>query len=104
MESPGLAATTPDSAPPVLPPPVAQALPQLKIKRLYMDVELQPLPRLALVADALAVEYPVVSLTYLGQGVMALTTSSRGLESLIRSLSTSLLDLRFITWRSAAAG
>ena len=67
-ESAGFPATAPGSAPTVLQPPVAQASPQLKIKRLYIDAELQSLLRLAPVADALVVEDPVVSLTYLGQG------------------------------------
>ncbi|MFZ2293475.1 MAG: hypothetical protein WAW46_00425, partial [Polaromonas sp.] len=40
----------------------------LKIKRLYIDAELQSLLRLAPVADALVVEDPEVSLTYLGEG------------------------------------
>jgi hypothetical protein len=66
--SAGLPATAPGSAPPALQPPVAQASPQLKIKRLYIDAELQSLLRLAPVADALVVEDPVVSLTYFGEG------------------------------------
>ena len=67
-ESAGLPAAAPGSATPALQPPVAQASSQLKIKRLYIDAELQSLLRLAPVADALVVEDPVVSLTYLGQG------------------------------------
>ncbi|MGC1172919.1 DUF748 domain-containing protein [Polaromonas sp.] len=46
----------------------AQALPQLKIKRLYIDAEMQSLLRLAPVADAIAVDEPVLSLNHLGQG------------------------------------
>lgn len=46
----------------------AQALPQLKIKRLYIDAEMQSLLRLAPVADAIAVDAPVLSLTHLGEG------------------------------------
>lgn len=42
--------------------------PLLKIKRLYIDAELQSLLRLAIVADAIRVEEPVVSLAYLGEG------------------------------------
>ena len=49
-------------------PASAQAVPQLKIRRLYIDVELVSLLRLAPVADALAVEEPALSLTYFGQG------------------------------------
>lgn len=40
----------------------------LKIKRLYIDAELQSLLHLAPVADAIRVEEPVVSLAYLGEG------------------------------------
>lgn len=46
----------------------AQALPQLQIKRIYIDAELESLLRLAPVADAIVVEEPVVSLTHLGEG------------------------------------
>ena len=49
-------------------PASPQAVPQLKIRRLYIDAELASLLRLAPVADALAVEEPVASLTYFGQG------------------------------------
>ncbi len=66
--SAALPQTGPGSAPPALAPSSAQATPQLKIKRLYIDAELQSLVRLAPVADALVVDDPVVSLTYLGQG------------------------------------
>lgn len=45
-----------------------QALPQLKIKRLYIDAEMQSLLRLAPVADAIAVDAPVLSLNHLGEG------------------------------------
>jgi len=44
------------------------ASPQLSIKRIYIDAELQSLLRLAPVLDALRVEDPAVSLTHLGQG------------------------------------
>ncbi|MEO8022850.1 DUF748 domain-containing protein [Polaromonas sp.] len=46
----------------------APDLPQLKIKRLYIDAEMQSLLRLAPVADAIQVEEPVLSLNHLGQG------------------------------------
>ena len=53
-------------------PPSSQTSSQtsslLKIKRLYIDVELQSLLRLAPVADAIVVEDPELSLAYLGQG------------------------------------
>ncbi|WP_426148407.1 DUF748 domain-containing protein [Polaromonas sp. DSR2-3-2] len=49
-------------------PASPQAVPQLKIRRLYIDAELVSLLRLAPVADALTVEEPVASLTYFGQG------------------------------------
>jgi hypothetical protein len=42
--------------------------PQLTIKRIYIDAELESLLRLAPVADAVTIEDPVVSLTYKGQG------------------------------------
>ena len=45
-----------------------QAVPQLKIKRLYIDAELASLLRLAPVANALVVEDPVVSVSYFGDG------------------------------------
>ncbi len=48
--------------------PAAQSAPQLRIRRLYMDAELESLLRLAPVADAIRVEDPVVSLTHLGDG------------------------------------
>ena len=41
---------------------------QLHIKRIYIDLELQSLLRLAPVADAVIVNEPVASLTHLGQG------------------------------------
>jgi uncharacterized protein involved in outer membrane biogenesis len=46
----------------------AQESPQLSIKRLYIDAELQSLLRLAPVVDAIQVEDPVLSLTHLGEG------------------------------------
>jgi len=53
-------------------PSVAQALassdPQLKIRRIYIDAELESLLRLAPVVDAMVVEEPVASLTHLGDG------------------------------------
>jgi hypothetical protein len=42
--------------------------PQLAIRRIYMDAELQSLLRLAPVIDAIAVEGPVARLTHLGGG------------------------------------
>ena len=42
--------------------------PQLSIKRIYIDAELESLLRLAPVVDAIAVDAPVVSLTHLGGG------------------------------------
>lgn len=44
------------------------ATPQLSIKRIYIDAELESLLRLAPVVDALQVEDPVISLTHLGDG------------------------------------
>ena len=49
-------------------PGLAQEAPQFRIKRLYIDAELQSLLRLAPVVDAIQVEDPVLSLTHLGQG------------------------------------
>ena len=46
----------------------AAASPQLSIKRIYIDAELQSLLHLAPVLDAIRVEDPAVSLTHLGQG------------------------------------
>lgn len=46
----------------------SQATPQLAIKRIYIDAELESLLWLAPVADAIVVEEPVVSLTHLGEG------------------------------------
>jgi hypothetical protein len=43
-------------------------LPQLEIKRIYMDAELQSLVRLAPVIDAVAVDAPRLRLTHLGGG------------------------------------
>ena len=45
-----------------------QSAPQLKIRRLYIDAELESLLRLAPVADAIVVDDPAVSLAYLGGG------------------------------------
>lgn len=45
-----------------------QESPQIGIKRLYIDAELQSLLRLAPVVDAIQVEDPVLSLTHLGEG------------------------------------
>jgi len=56
------------AGPAAVQPASPQAVPQLTIRRLYIDAELVSLLRLAPVADALAVEEPVLSLTYLGQG------------------------------------
>ncbi len=44
------------------------ATPQLSIKRIYIDAELESLLRLAPLADAVQVEDPVISLTHLGDG------------------------------------
>jgi hypothetical protein len=46
----------------------AQPSPQLHIKRIYIDAEMQSLLRLAPVADAIEVEEPVLSLTHQGEG------------------------------------
>ena len=46
----------------------AQSSPQLHIKRIYIDAEMQSLLRLAPVADAIVVEEPVLSLTHQGEG------------------------------------
>lgn len=45
-----------------------QKSPQLSIKRIYIDAELESLLRLAPVADAVQVDEPVVFLTHLGDG------------------------------------
>lgn len=45
-----------------------QQIPQISIKRLYIDAELQSLLRLAPVVDAIALDEPVLSLTHLGEG------------------------------------
>ncbi len=45
-----------------------QASPQFTVKRIYIDAELQSLLRLAPVADAIAVEAPVLSVAHLGEG------------------------------------
>ncbi|MDP3797143.1 MAG: DUF748 domain-containing protein [Polaromonas sp.] len=44
------------------------AVPQLTVKRIYIDAELESLLRLAPVADAILVQEPAASLTHLGQG------------------------------------
>lgn len=49
-------------------PQVTPQLPQLKIKRLYIDAELSSLLRLAPVVDAIEVDAPVVSLSHLADG------------------------------------
>lgn len=49
-------------------PGLPQESPQLSIKRLYIDAELQSLLRLAPVMDAIQVEDPVLSLTHRGEG------------------------------------
>ena len=51
-----------------VPSPSSPASSLLKIKRIYIDAELQSLLHLAPVADAIRVEEPVVSLAYLGEG------------------------------------
>jgi Domain of Unknown Function (DUF748) len=48
--------------------PASQAAPQISIKRIYIDAEMQSLLRLAPVADAIQIEEPVVSLTHRGDG------------------------------------
>ena len=42
--------------------------PQIKIKRIYIDAEMESLLRLAPVADAIEIDEPVLSLTHLGDG------------------------------------
>jgi uncharacterized protein involved in outer membrane biogenesis len=49
-------------------PGLSRESPQLSIKRLYIDAELQSLLRLAPVVDAIQVDDPVLSLTHLGEG------------------------------------
>ena len=49
-------------------PGAAQPSPQLHIKRIYIDAEMQSLLRLAPVADAIVVEEPALSLTHRGAG------------------------------------
>lgn len=46
----------------------SQELPQLFVKRIYIDAELESLLRLAPVADAVVVEEPVAFLTHQGEG------------------------------------
>lgn len=55
-------------APAAGPAPQTEALPQLSVKRLYIDAELQSLLRLAPVVDAITLESPLLRLTHLGQG------------------------------------
>ncbi len=50
------------------PQPSPQTSPQLSIKRISIDAELESLLRLAPVADAIEVDEPVASLTHLGAG------------------------------------
>ena len=50
------------------PQPSPQTSPQLSIKRIYIDAELESLLRLAPVADAIEVSEPAASLTHLGAG------------------------------------
>ncbi|MES2686403.1 MAG: DUF748 domain-containing protein [Pseudomonadota bacterium] len=45
-----------------------QKIPQVSIKRIYIDAELQSLLRLAPVVDAIQVEEPLLLLTHLGEG------------------------------------
>ena len=49
-------------------PESSSSVPQLSIRRIYIDAELESLLRLAPVVDAAAVEAPWVSLTHLGGG------------------------------------
>ncbi|MDI1245742.1 MAG: DUF748 domain-containing protein [Rhodoferax sp.] len=48
--------------------PQPEALPQLSVKRLYIDAELQSLFKWAPVVDAITLDEPHVRLTYLGEG------------------------------------
>jgi len=48
--------------------PQAEAAPQLSVKRIYIDAELQSVLRLAPVVDAITLEAPHLRLTHLGQG------------------------------------
>jgi uncharacterized protein involved in outer membrane biogenesis len=48
--------------------PVSPDAPQISIKRLYIDAEMESLLRLAPVADAIQIDEPVVSLTHRGDG------------------------------------
>ena len=50
------------------PAPQLEAAPQLSVKRLYIDAELQSLLRLAPVVDAITLEAPRLRLTHLGEG------------------------------------
>ncbi|MDW5443216.1 DUF748 domain-containing protein [Polaromonas sp. SM01] len=64
----GAATAAGSAANPTAATPAVPLLPQLKIKRLYIDAEMESLLRLAPVVDAIAVDDPVVSLTHLGDG------------------------------------
>ncbi|MFI5446643.1 DUF748 domain-containing protein [Polaromonas sp. UC242_47] len=64
----GVATAAAPATNPIAATPAAPLLPQLKIKRLYIDAEMESLLRLAPVVDAIAVDEPVVSLTHLGDG------------------------------------
>ncbi|MBA3595581.1 MAG: DUF748 domain-containing protein [Polaromonas sp.] len=55
-------------ASPAAAPGLPQGSPQLSIKRIYIDAELQSLLRLAPVLDSVQVEEPVLALTHLGEG------------------------------------
>jgi len=48
--------------------PAPEAMPQLSVKRIYIDAELQSLIKWAPVVDAITLEAPHVRLTYLGDG------------------------------------
>ena len=61
------AAATGGSAPPAQAPSPALS-PQLQIKRIYIDAELESLWRLVPVVDAIRIDEPALSLTHLGQG------------------------------------
>lgn len=56
------------AAAPGFPQESSQQIPQISIKRLYIDGELQSLLRLAPVVDAIVLDEPLLSLTHLGQG------------------------------------
>ena len=56
------------AVPDAKPQTATQPVPQISIKRLYIDAELQSLLRLAPVVDAIEVDEPVISLTHFGDG------------------------------------